>query len=548
LTIFNADDWREFNVGYTRYYYDTDRWGMRYGEKKKEFVEMSLPRPCSYSSKTDYDGDVKETTILGKPSYDSSSVLAVEQRGITLRQLRAVWANIVRRCVLEGWTDYNGELLKPEDVTLYDAHKYVIRPFTVEKKTSFVRALPSTAGSQPPRFFISHWWGCPVIQFMQCLEQAVLDFRVNCGIYGDQDSRGGGMTADTPVWVCAYVIDQWDLIITFDPRDKVHIKAMQVAEWRMINIMDKEGTCFDRIWNLFEINQIVIGSSRKKATEKSKDGVWAVYTHHSHSYKEADNNEVEERNAVGIILGGTTSDLGIFERIFTREAPFPFESIKKSLTRQVENITTYNNHESDDKRKILNCMIGQSLKNLNDDVPASHEKYDEFNNIFSGSFASSAASLQRVGKESDEGWKNIIKAFSKGSMRGELYLDFNSDGVFGELSAVRAIQLVTYLPLTIDRLIIADAQYGAEFMEALIERVKQLHRLKELTIEKSSVGGEKEGQEIGLRLVKTLSTNTTIERLSLWDTNFIGQDNVKDWGAALMKNNTLTELNLKGIC
>ena len=45
--------------------------------------------------------------------------------------------------------------------------------------------------------FFSYWWGEPVIQFIQYLDQAVVDFRVNCD--GDQESRGGGMIAGTPV-------------------------------------------------------------------------------------------------------------------------------------------------------------------------------------------------------------------------------------------------------------------------------------------------------------------------------------------------------------
>ena len=194
---------------------------------------------------------------------------------------------------------------------------------------------------------------------------------------------------------------------------------------------------------------------------------------------------------------------------------------------------------------ILNTLVGNY--NLNDNPPEMHVKYAELNNIFSGSFASSAASLQLAAEENDEGWKIIIKALSKGSMRGELCLDFNTNGVFGELTAIRATQLVAHLQLTIENAIIADAKYGVDFMEALIERVKELHNLKELTIERTLVGGEEEGREVGLQLAKALSTNTSIERLSLWYTNLIGQDNVKQWGDALIENDTLTELNLKGI-
>merc|ERR1740124_1383138 len=318
---------------------------------------------------------------------------------------------------------------------------------------------------------------------------------------------------------------------------------MNIAKGRMISILDKDGVCFTRVWTVFDM--FLTLTFEDGAEENLKEGSLAVYMNHAHTYKEPNNNDVEERNAVGIILGGSTSDLGIFERIFTREASFPFNMIRKILMIKIEESKAV---VESDRVHILNALIGRTSERINETPPISHDKYTELNNKFWGSFVSSPVALQNAAKECDDVWYKIIGVFSKGGLRGELHLDFNPDGVFGELSAVRAKQLVIYLPSTIERLIIADAQYGAGFMETLIKRVSQLPSLKELTIEKSSVGGEKEGQKIGLLLVKTLSTNTTIERLSLWDTNFIGQNNVEEWGTALTKNKTLTELNLKGIC
>ena len=116
-------------------------------------------------------------------------------------------AMIMRRCVAEKWIDFNGNLLTPDSVTLYDVNRYIIKPFTVEKQISFVEALPSTAGPQPPRFCVSHWWGETVRDFLSCLEQAILDFRVNYKY--EDDVRGGGMTEGAPVWICAYANNQW---------------------------------------------------------------------------------------------------------------------------------------------------------------------------------------------------------------------------------------------------------------------------------------------------------------------------------------------------
>merc|ERR1712008_293356 len=116
----------------------------------------------------------------------------------------------------------------------------------------------------------------------------------------------------------------------------------------------------------------------------------------------------------------------------------------------------------------------------------------------------------------------------------------------GALTAAQATQLAEHLPPTIESLIIAEANYGVEFLEALIERVKLLNEVKELTIENTFVGGDEgEGQLVGLRLAEILSTNTTIERLHLWNTDLIGTENVEQWGDALMKNDTMTELDLK---
>ena len=71
--------------------------------------------------------------------------------------------------------------------------------------------------------------------------------------------------------------------------------------------------------------------------------------------------------------------------------------------------------------------------------------------------------------------------------------------------------------------------------------------LEVLGISDTLVGGEKEGQEAGVRLAKVLATNTTIKELDLSRTDLIGVDNVMQWGDAMMKNTTLTGLSLDGV-
>jgi len=345
MKIAETANFSELVDGYDRtFYIRKDDYGTEFetnslvdgGEVKNEVVDMSVPRQCSYH-KTDDNGKKIETIILGAPPTNPPSTPPVEERGITLRQLRAVMANIIKRCVAEKWTNYKGDLLSSENVTLYDADKYVIRPFTVKSKKSFVTCLPSTAGSQPPRFFVSHWWGEPVLDFIACIEQAVRDFTYNSRNSGDDDDRrGGGMTQDTPVWVCAYGNNQWDLAdITEDPKDSGFTKAMRIAQGRTITVLDKEGVVFSRVWCIYELHLTLRDSKEGKNNEGSQEGLWTVYTAKKHTFTgtylfcSGLINTKEERDAVGIIEGGATDFRRWGPMTTSREKFFPYELIKK---------------------------------------------------------------------------------------------------------------------------------------------------------------------------------------------------------------------------
>ena len=71
-------------------------------------------------------------------------------RGISVRQLLAMYELVKQRCVAEGWTNWAGELLTPETVTLYDLNKYVIMPATEAHQCSYVE-LVTGAGEESAR-------------------------------------------------------------------------------------------------------------------------------------------------------------------------------------------------------------------------------------------------------------------------------------------------------------------------------------------------------------------------------------------------------------
>ena len=118
--------------------------------------------------------------------FEGHMIPEVEHRGISLRQLESVYEEIVLRCAEEAWTNSNGELLTPEKVNLYDIKERIIKTRTETKQSSYVELIATKA--QIPKWFVSHWWGEPIISMIMCLRQHVKD--------------RGLSPEDTFYWIC----------------------------------------------------------------------------------------------------------------------------------------------------------------------------------------------------------------------------------------------------------------------------------------------------------------------------------------------------------
>ena len=68
--------------------------------------------------------------------------------------------------------------------------KYVVKPATEEHKCSYVELVaPAGASSQRPKWFVSHWWGEPVKDFIKALKNY---------------ANVRGLKKTDAYWVCAY--------------------------------------------------------------------------------------------------------------------------------------------------------------------------------------------------------------------------------------------------------------------------------------------------------------------------------------------------------
>lgn len=165
-----------------------------------------------------------------------------EERAITLAQLKMVWAYIEEHA--GEWTDtFEGsptyqQPLHTLTVNLHHVKDNMIKPFTEEARCSFVERIAQ--GPQPPQWFVSHWWGEEVCQFLACVEE---------------HARLRHLGTAVAYWICAYANNQWRIEdeIQCNPRETPFFKAMSLSVGTL-SIVDSAAVTYTRIWCSFEVS------------------------------------------------------------------------------------------------------------------------------------------------------------------------------------------------------------------------------------------------------------------------------------------------------
>ena len=171
------------------------------------------------------------------------SIEKTEERGVSITQLELLWKHIERRCV--HWVSNTGEQLSANEINLYDVAKYVVIPATKPTETkpkgcSFVEMV--ALGPQRPRWFVSHWWGTPLVDTIRML-------RLHAKQRGVSPER-------EYYWICTFANNQHDLgelsdpDLTSTPFAKAILSPDCVGTLAILN--EKLATPFYRIWCIFE--------------------------------------------------------------------------------------------------------------------------------------------------------------------------------------------------------------------------------------------------------------------------------------------------------
>ena len=268
------------------------------------------------------------------------TIAETAKRAITGAQLQRVCSHISRRCKPEGWADKSGQQRTPGTVTLYDAARFVIKPATYVKQCSLVELI--AFGEQVPLYFVSHWWGESVLDFVKCLKQHAVD---------------RGLGDHGPYWVCAYANNQWKLDdeIGGSLEESSFRKAMKLS-LGTVTVLDEGGITFSRIWCGYEIFTSLAGDSHK---------TYDVYT-------------CPKQGAVGLVegLSAGDKDAGAKQK---RESAFPLERVRLDIQLQSAQASV-----EADRKAILNAIVGAAA---DAEPPDEHASYTRLNNMLAGRFA-----------------------------------------------------------------------------------------------------------------------------------------------------------------
>lgn len=314
-----------------------------------------------------------------------------EHRAITISQLKNIVAYIEKRLKKETWLDRLENAVAETTINLYDTCKFVLLPCTFDRQCSYVERVAKAA--QLPVWFVSHWWGEPIWDFIMCLVQHCEDRRLD----EDKDAY----------WVCAYANNQWELSkdVAADPAQTSFHNALTIAQGT-VSILDEKAVAYTRVWCSYEVYVSLqaregykydVYTVRKDGTEKGEIG-----TQMKGSGKGKGKGSGNGRPfAVGLTDGLTKVDMfwpedspqkgaprdGPRQKL-KREGDFPMEMAEKALAIQLE---TAEASQEPDRRHILNSICG--VRDLDGVPPAKHPQYQHINNVLRGRFAAATWSM-----------------------------------------------------------------------------------------------------------------------------------------------------------
>lgn len=318
------------------------------------------------------DGNViKSLPTVGSPTADvqgichgvsvaeitDASILKVEERAILLPQLQELMDTIKLRLDEKSLmsTGARPTLLSASNCNLYDTVHHFIKPATMQRKCSYVELVAE--GPQLAQWFVSHWWGEPVVQFIACVAKHLHHRK---------------LAETVPYWVCAYANNQWQLNdeLGRTPSTSSFRKALDVSHGTL-SILDNSATVYTRIWCDYEVFVTLDKST------------WTTHLYDIYTWQKGE--------ALGLTDGVAQIDQrGASwwweDRKQKREQNFPFELARAAMQIQVQRGEA---SVEEDRRRILHAICGTDPGDggTSEEPPLEHPNYEAVNATLHARFA-----------------------------------------------------------------------------------------------------------------------------------------------------------------
>lgn len=330
-------------------------------EKSRTFVrqqQRGLPKMVPENIRKDFhrysnpgDGpfSVKNVRDVSRYFEFKGYIDGGEYRAVTLAQFMQIYAYIEAK-ILE-WK------LTLEETNFYNINTWLIQPATRATNSALFEHIADR--EQAPTWFLSHWWGEPLINVMKCVRR---------------HHAARSLPTHVAYWICAYACRQEDLVADFADGLQYNdfFRAMQQARFKVLLILDVStssggpATPFKRLWCIFEcsmcLDQVAAPIDTALVVPGKKEEVELVCS--------------------GLTKLERTSDKYLAGRGMAtkvkREYTFPDEIPKAGLAFNVKLATA---SSEQDHRRILNFIAGQPQ---DDNPPRDHERYDRLNKRIQG--------------------------------------------------------------------------------------------------------------------------------------------------------------------
>jgi len=283
-----------------------------------------------------------------------ASILKVEERAILLPQLQELMGTIELRLAEKSLmsTGARPTLLCTSNCNLYDTVHHFIKPATMQRKCSYVELVAE--GPQLAQWFVSHWWGEPVVQFIACVAKHL---------------HHRQLAETVPYWVCAYANNQWQLNdeLGRTPSTSSFRRALDVSHGTL-SILDNSATVYTRIWCDYEVFVTLDKST------------WTTHLYDIYTWQKGE--------ALGLTDGVAQIDQrGASwwweDRKQKRERNFPFELARAAMQIQVQ---CGEASVEEDRRRILHAICGSDGA-PSQEPPLEHPNYEAVNATLHARFA-----------------------------------------------------------------------------------------------------------------------------------------------------------------